>query len=454
MREPIAAPLETENGRPMLLAAAFLLALMTAQAAVFVEHGQRGDFAAAWLLHGVVYFAAVAAVMRHPGGWGALWIILVIAVLLRMLAMTAPLNLSTDAFRYVWDGRLGWQDISPYLHVPADESLASLRDAEIYPHINQKEHAVTIYPPAAQLIFMAGVAIGEGIGGMRAVMLICEVVTVIALIGWLHSEGLPLSRVLIYAWHPLPVWEFASQAHIDAAATAFLTLGIWAAVQRRQGLTGALFAVAALVKYFPLVLLAALWRRWDWKLPVILFAVMAALYVPYLGELGPGALGFLGQHLGNEGYRAGWGFHVIWYLRHFQIADPPGWLYAGIALAAVLALAAWAVFRRGKSEFRPERLVLLGAAFVFLTSPHYPWYFGFLCALAVRFPHPALLTMTIASVVLYLNVHNGLTWTHLYALAYVAPLAVWGVWEAGVRLSPRLRRLNDRWLRPGLKTTL
>ncbi|MBU1212525.1 MAG: DUF2029 domain-containing protein [Alphaproteobacteria bacterium] len=439
----------------MLIASAFLLALMTAQAAVFVEHGQRGDFAAISLTHGVVYFAAVAAVLRHPGGSRALWIILVAAVLLRMLAMTAPLNLSTDAFRYVWDGRLGWHDISPYLHLPADERLAGLRDVAIYPHINQKEHAVTIYPPAAQLIFMAGVAIGDGIGGMRAVMLICEAVTVIALIGWLRSAGLPPSRVLIYAWHPLPVWEFASQAHVDAAATAFLTLGIWAAVQRRQGLTGALFAFAALVKYFPLVLLAALWRRWDWKLPVVLFAVMAALYVPYLSEMGPGAFGFLGQHLDNEGYRAGWGFHVIWYLRDFNIADPPGWHYAVTALAAMLALAAWAVFSRGRSEFRTERLVLLGAAFVFLTSPHYPWYFGFLCALAVRFPHPALLTMTVASVVLYLNVHNGLTWTHLYAVAYGAPLAVWGAWEAGIRLSPRLRRLNDRWLRPDvLKTRL
>lgn len=455
MKKPAAVPFEDAKAQPMLLAGAILLAMMTAQAAVFVEQGQRGDFAAVCLAHGAVYFAAVVAVLRHPGGWGALGIILVTAVVLRALAMTAPLNLSTDAFRYVWDGRLGWEGISPYLFVPADERLAGLRDAAVYPHINQKERAVTIYPPVAQLVFMAGVAIENGIGGMKAAMLAFEAVTVMALIGWMRSEGLPPSRILIYAWHPLPVWEFASQAHLDAAATAFLTLGIWAAVQRRQGLTGALFALAALVKYFPLVLLPAVWRRWDWKLPVVLFAVMAALYVPYLGELGSGAFGYLGRHLSNEGYKAGWGFHAIWYLRDFKLADPPGWLYVGIALGAIFSAAAWAVFRREASEYRPERLALLGAAFVFLTSPHYPWYFGFLCALAVRIPHPALLTMTVASVVLYLNVHNGLTWTHIYTVVYVAPLAVWGAWEAGVRFSPRLRRLNDRWLRlDNLKTKL
>ncbi len=447
MGKPISSQDNDRLVQKFLLAGAFLITFLTAHASVFVEHGERVDFVWVSLAHGLVYFAAVVAVLRTPGGWGSLWVILVTALMLRALAMTAPPYLTTDAFRYVWDGRLGWEGISPYLYVPADEHLSYLRDEAIYPHINQKERAVTIYPPVAQMVFMAGVAIQDGIGGMKAMMLAFEVVTVIALIGWLRAAGLPPSRVLIYAWHPLPIWEFASQAHIDAAATAFLMLGIWAAIQRRQGLTGAMFAIAALVKYFPLVLLPALWRRWDWKLPFYLFATMAALYLPYVGGAGVGSLGFVGQHLGNEGYGDGYGFHVIWYLRDFEIADPPGWLYVSFALAAIFAIAVWVVFRRGACEFRPGRLVVLGAAFVFLTSPHYPWYFGFLCALAVRVPHPALLTMIIASPMLHIKGLADYTWTEVYALTYVLPLFVWAVWEAGVRRYPRWRQLNEKWLR-------
>lgn len=443
----------SDNGLPVLVAAALALVLLTIASCGFVEHAQRWNFVAASIAHGAVYFAAVLTILRHPGCVRTLWGILIVAVVLRVIAMSAPPYLSTDVFRYIWDGRLGWEGISPYLYPPADERLISLRDAGVFPHINQKEQALTIYPPVAQLVFMAGVAIQDGIGGMKAIMMTFEAATVIALIGWLRAEGLPASRVLIYAWHPLPIWEFASQAHLDAAATAFLALGIWAAVQRRQGLTGVLFGFAAMVKYFPLVLLPALWLRWNWKLPIALFLTIGLLYAPYIGDAGTGVLGFLSKHLGNEGYKAGWGFHVIWYLHDFGVAEPPVWIYLGIALATIIALSAWAVFLRGRSEFRPERLVLLGAAFVFLTSPHYPWYFGFLCALAVRIPHPALLTMTIMSVVLYLNRIDGHSWSELYALAYVLPLVVWGAWEIAIGRSRALARVNNNWMRLDLMET-
>lgn len=430
-----------------LTATALLLAFLTAQAAVLVDQNERSGFVAACLASGLVYFVAVVAILRHPGGRNSVLIVLAVALALRALAMTTLPNLTSDAFRYIWDGRLGWEGLSPYLYVPADERLAHLRDTAIYPYINQKEGAVTIYPPVAQMVFMAGVAIEDGIGGMKVAMLALDAATILALIGWLRSEGLPPSRVLIYAWHPLPIWHFASQAHIDAAATALLSFGVWACVRQRQGLTGVLFAFAALVKYFPLVLLPALWRRWDLRLPLALAATVLTLYLPYVLEAGSGVIGFLGQHLDNEGYRSGWGFHAIWYLRDFNIADPPVWFYLIPAGLILIALACWATFFREADEFRPERMVLLGAAFVFLTCPHYPWYFGFLCALAVRVPHPALLVMTVSCLTLDLPRTGGVTWSEIYALTYAVPLIVWGLWEAGVRLSPVLRQVETRLLR-------
>ena len=61
--------------------------------------------------------------------------------------------MSTDIFRYVWDGRVQAAGINPYRHVPADAALQHLRDDAIYPYINRADYAPTIYPPMAQIVF-------------------------------------------------------------------------------------------------------------------------------------------------------------------------------------------------------------------------------------------------------------------------------------------------------------
>ena len=424
---PTAKAADPRHSTIILVSIFAVLCINVALSAQFVDAFAIRNYVYSALAHGAIYCLAVwFVVCRQSGGPRDLAVILAGAVVLRFIAMSAEPNLSTDAYRYIWDGRIGLGGINPYLFVPADPVLASFRDAEIFPNILKKEIAHTIYPPVAQTIFMAGAAISESITGMRAVMAVFEALTIAALIGWLRCDNLPASRVIIYAWHPLPIWEFASQAHIDAAATALIAIGIWAAVTKRQGLLGFAFGLAALVKYFPVVLLPALWRRWDWRMPAALVATIVVFYLPYIREAGLGVLGFLGKHLDSEGYRAGWGFHPVWLLRDFSIADPPSSAYIAVAMVILFALAAWAFFFRGRDEIKPEAIALIGAAFVFFTSPHYPWYFGFLVALLVRVPHPALFAMTIFAIVLqYPRPPGGATWTELYALAYWLPLFIW-----------------------------
>lgn len=414
---------------PGLAAAGALIVLLGAHAAVAVDLNLIPRYVWLSLASGIVYLVGVGIVMRRPPRRHDLVLILLVALVLRGLALTPAPNLSTDAFRYVWDGRVQAAGYSPYLHVPADPQLQHLRDQAIYPNINQKERAVTIYPPAAELLFRAAHSVGERLGsgmtGIRFVMTVLDICTIGGLILLLRALGLARERVIIYAWHPLPIWEFIAQSHIDAAATTAIVVGILAAVRGRQGLAGAIFAVAALVKYFPAVLLPALWRRWDWRLPATFAATAAALYLPFVREAGTRVLGFLGSHLDNEGYGAGWGFHPIWLLRDFSIADPPARLYVGLALTLLGALALYTLMRRGADEIRFDYLLALGGAFVFLTSPHYPWYFGFMVALLVLAPRPWAYAMTLLAVVLYLpRPPGGLSWSELYFVVYWLPLAI------------------------------
>ncbi|MBL8564889.1 MAG: DUF2029 domain-containing protein [Hyphomicrobiaceae bacterium] len=409
----------------MIAGLGLALVLATAQAARAVDTTDLPGFVVASLVHGAVYVLAVVAIFRLRGSRARLAAILAVAIIVRGIALTPDPNLSTDAYRYVWDGRVQADGKSPYLYVPADPSLAHLRDEAIYPNINQKERAVTIYPPAAELLFRVAHWLGDSLQAIRVVMLALDLVTILALLAALSALRLPLDRIVIYAWHPLPIWEFGGHGHVDAALTAAIALGLLAAVRGRQSLAGVAFAAAALVKYFPVILLPALWRRRDWRLPAAFVVTAGLLYLPYVRDAGRNIIGFLGQHLDNEGYGAGWGFHPIWLLRDLAIADPSPTVYVACSLLILGGIALVALLRRGAGEIRFDLMLLLGAAFVFLTSPHYPWYFAFLVALMPFAPHPAAFAFTLLSPLLYLpRPPGGITWTEIYLAVYWLPFAM------------------------------
>ena len=60
-----------------------------------------------------------------------------------------------------------------------------------------------------------------------------------ALLLVLRATGAPKEHILLYAWHPLPVWEIAGSGHVEAAVVAFVALALVAAVTGRRAWSGA-----------------------------------------------------------------------------------------------------------------------------------------------------------------------------------------------------------------------
>ena len=260
---------------------------------------------------------------------------------MRVRGLLAPPYLSNDLYRYVWDGRVAAAGINPYRYVPADDHLAALRDAAIFPFINRATYAPTIYPPIAESIFFATTRLNDSVGWMKATMVAFDVATVAILLRLLALAGLPLERILIYAWHPLILWEFAGSGHIDAAAVMFVALALWARRRHAGSLAGLFLGCAALVKFFPAVIFPALYRRWDWKMPAAVAAVMVLAYLPFLG-VGWGVFGFLPGYVAEEGLRSGSGF-FLWHLLNasFPLAHVgvlPYLAFAGAILAGACRL--------------------------------------------------------------------------------------------------------------------
>ena len=235
------------------------------------------------LVQCVLYVFMAWLVIRARTARSTLIIVIVLAALFRLSLLFSPPYLSDDIYRYIWDGRVQATGINPYRYIPADSALAQLRDDKIYPRINRKDYARTIYPPAAEAVFFLTTRISESVTWMKATMVAFEALAVWALAQLLASFGMPRQRILLYAWHPLVVWEFAGSGHADSIAIAFIALALLARRRNSEIGTGISLGGATLGKIFPFVLFPAFYKRWDWKMPLAFLTAIAVGYLPYLG---------------------------------------------------------------------------------------------------------------------------------------------------------------------------
>src|SRR5229473_1856905 len=330
----------------LLASIGFVLVALTLATPFAFEALGDNAFMALTMSAGLLTIVATRLAARTPT-YRALWLIFGLGIVLRACVLLFDPLLSSDIYRYVWDGRVQAAGINPYRYIPADETLAFLRDGTIFPHINRADTAVTIYPPVAQFFFLIVTRIDESVTMMRLALLGCESVTVTVIVLLLRRMNRPVTRVIAYLWHPLPLWEIANSGHIDALMVALMMLGLWIALTGRA-LRGAVFiAFSVLVKPYAATVLAGIWRPWDLKMLLVVIAAVALCYIPYM-SVGWGVLGFLTTgYLTEEGISAG---NDLWLLSLWRL-----------------------VF--GEHHGDVVAYVVLAALALMLLSPNYPWYF-------------------------------------------------------------------------------
>jgi len=346
-----------------------------------------------------IYLFAVWIVIRGRSSNSTLLIAIAFAVIFRLSILFAPPYLSDDIYRYVWDGRVQAAGINPYRYIPAAPELAQLRDETIYPKINRKDWAHTIYPPVAQVVFFLTTRISESVTWMKATMLGFELVTIWAVAQLLTLLGRPRQLVLLYAWHPLVIWEFAGSGHVDAMAIAFIALAFLAWQKKSDLGAGFTLACATLVKLFPLVLVPAMLKRGRWKIAPIFAATIVVGYLAYL-SVGPTAvLGAIPGYTHEMGLISGQQFYALSLVRKLFGLELPSIVYV-VFTVLVMGAIGFRVLLKQNEDTLKHGMILATAATV-LFAPHFSWYFCWLVYFLCFTPRLALFYLTVASFILY-----------------------------------------------------
>ncbi len=380
-----------------------------------------------------LYLLALWLVVRGgAAGRGALGIILGFALVFRILLLWTPVYLSSDPYRYLWDGRVQWAGVNPYRYPPAAPELAMLRDHEVHPHINRPT-AVTVYPPAAQWLFALAAAATPGtLPGWRVLLLLADASTVLLLLCLLARLGGSAEAVLAYAWSPLVLFEGIQAGHLDLVMIPLMLLALIWRMDGSSVRAGLALGLAVLMKLYPAILLLAWWRRGDWRWPAAVVATVGLGYLPYAATAGLGALGFLPTYVSspyedfNLGLRA-----LLTY--PFGLSDP---VVRGVAMTLLFAwLAAVLVYIARTSRHDAVGLwrataLAAGAYVVLVPTAMHPWYVLWVVPFLCVSHSPALLFFSAAvalSYTQYLVEPERLPWWAW--LAEYGPLYALLMWE-------------------------
>lgn len=349
-----------------------------------------------------LYGVAGAAVFRKRPGPSYLALIVGFAVLFRAALLFAPLVLSSDLYRYIWDGRVQRAGINPYLHQPSAPELSALRDEDVYPRINRPE-APTIYPPGAQMLFAAITTLfPDSVTGMKGIMILFDCGTMVLIIRLLKRRGIDPDRVLLYAWSPLVIFELAGSSHLEALMLPFVLLALLSSMDGRSFLAGTALGTATLIKLYPAVLFPALVRRGNRVFPLVFAATILAGYLPYLPGAGGKVLGFLpGYFAAGEDFNVGLRDGLAFVLGPFTASARP---LAILLVTGLLAGVALTLARRWQDADVLWRGYLMVSAYLALlpTSLH-PWYLIWMLPFCCLFPTWGWLYLTGAIVLSYLK---------------------------------------------------
>ncbi len=193
---------------------------------------------------------------------GLLTMVVGFGVLFRLVLLFSVPIQEVDLYRYLWDGIVVSQGISPYEYSPTEvelvpskgipnyrtklterEDLERLSRLATAPGIEKTfkgvhfEDYTTPYPLTNQIPFAIAATIGKFIGSywgmlfaMKGVLIVFDLATAFLLVLLLKRLSLPSVWVVAYLWCPLLLKEIANSGHLDSIAVFFNVAAVYVMV--------------------------------------------------------------------------------------------------------------------------------------------------------------------------------------------------------------------------------
>ena len=362
-----------------LVAAASMLA-WRADSPLVPRDGGLADQGTAWpflvLLVGAMlaYLAGLVLLRRSTV---ALRPVLGIAFAVQLVPLAAPLLLSTDAWTYWGYGWIGTEGGgNPYVDPPADFPQSPAAD-----YLGAAwNDTTTVYGPAFTLLSEPLARVSGDSSEVAAWLYkgLAAAAILVALAAVARIAAAPALAVAFVGWNPVLAVHLAGGGHNDALVGALAALSVALVLRRRHELAGAALALAALVKWVPIVFLAlaAIAARARGRPSGLRGALVAALAIGVLAtwRYGLDWLRVVGPIADNAVLETSYALPA----RLEQLGLPHD-----VAVGAALTIAAVGLLLLARRAHHGEARLGLAACLVLATTPYLAvWYLAWAVPLA------------------------------------------------------------------------
>lgn len=244
------------------------------------------SFTFIYISSSVVFILISWQILKQDLTANFIYVLLALAVIIRLAFIPLHPIGSDDYYRYVWDGKVQAHGINPYAFAPNDTALNSLHD-EILPKLVNHPEMKTIYPPLTEIIFYFSFLIGgDSFVGLKILMFIFDFLTLFGLYLIIKKQNLPLRNILLYALGPLIIFQLFIDAHADGFGLPFLIFSIYFYLDKKKIGSYIFLGLSICIKPLGLIIIPIYFiseqKLIDRLKPVIIPLLICGLfYLPY-----------------------------------------------------------------------------------------------------------------------------------------------------------------------------
>ena len=420
---------------------------------VFAYDLDRSDFIKLITLFGALFFISYKIIQINQDRF---WLLAGIGIIFRLLFIAVLPNLSQDFYRFIWDGRLITQGISPYLFTPENyiedtsNSFVTIvnQAQELYNGMGSLNRShFSNYPAINQLCFaIASVFAGKSILGS---VMVVRIILILADIGILCIGNKLLvklhlnpNQIFWYFLNPFIVIELTGNLHFEGVMLFFLIASLYLLHQKKWFISAGLLGISVSVKLIPLLFLPLYYRWFSTDLNKGFFK-LAGFYFIVLGTVILTFTPFLSAQFINNFSETiflwfqNFEFNAsIYYIIRWMGFKIVGWNMIAIIgkilpLFVILFILLFTFLRKNKSTQQLITSMLFGVSiyFLFSTTIH-PWYIAtpLLLSVFTKYKFPVIWSLVVILSYTAYGVDGFSENLYLVALEYLTVIGFF-IWE-------------------------